>query len=120
MSDPESFRNYCLSKPGVTEEFPFGDENPVYKVMGKIFAIASLDTEVFRYNLKADPEHIHDLRLQYPAVQPGYHMNKAHWNTVYTDGSIPVKELKAMVDESYRLIVESLPARLKNQLPGAG
>jgi predicted DNA-binding protein (MmcQ/YjbR family) len=82
----ETLRSYCLKKKGVTEEFPFGPETLVFKVQGKIFLLTSLDGEKFQFNVKCDPEKAIDLRDRYDAVQPGYHMNKKHWNTVVVDG----------------------------------
>jgi predicted DNA-binding protein (MmcQ/YjbR family) len=111
----EQFRSYCIGKPGVTEEFPFGEETLVYKVMGKMFALA--DVTLFEsINLKCDPEQAAELREQYPAVQPGYHMNKKHWNTVQMDGSLPDKLVKNWIDNSYNLVVASLPAKAKTEL----
>jgi predicted DNA-binding protein (MmcQ/YjbR family) len=111
----EQFRSYCLAKRGVTEEFPFGEETLVYKVMGKMFALA--DVTLFEsINLKCDPELAAELREQYPAVQPGYHMNKKHWNTVLMDGSLPDKLVKNWIDNSYNLVVASLPAKVKAEL----
>ena len=86
----EEFRQYCLSKKGVTEEFPFGPDTLVFKVMGKMFALTNLDGD-FSINLKCDPDLAIDLREQYPAVLPGYHMNKKHWNTIAIDGSLSNK-----------------------------
>ena len=111
----EQFRSYCLAKRGVTEEFPFGEETLVYKVMGKMFALA--DVTLFKsINLKCDPEQAAELREQYPAVLPGYHMNKKHWNTVLMDGSLPDKLVKNWIDNSYNLVVASLPAKVKAEL----
>jgi len=113
--DLENFRKYCLNKKGVTEEFPFGEQTLVYKVMGKIFAITSFDIP-FRVNLKCDPETAVELRERYEEVLPGYHMNKKHWNTVIFDGMIPEKLLKEMTDDSYDLIVKSLTSKLRDEL----
>jgi predicted DNA-binding protein (MmcQ/YjbR family) len=111
----EQFRSYCLAKRGVTEEFPFGEETLVFKVMGKMFALA--DVTVFEsINLKCDPEQAVQLREHYPAVLPGYHMNKKHWNTVLMDGSLPDKLTKKWIDDSYNLVVASLPAKVKAEL----
>lgn len=104
----ESFRDYCLEKEGVTEEFPFGPESLVFKVLGKIFAIASLDGERFTVNLKADPDYALELREQYPEVQPGYHMNKKHWNTVDFEGSLDDRLLRSLIDHSYAQTAKSL------------
>jgi predicted DNA-binding protein (MmcQ/YjbR family) len=96
-----------LAKKGVTEEFPFDDNTLVYKVIGKMFALADLD--LFEsVNLKCEPEKALQLREEYASVLPGYHMSKKHWNTVLMDGSIPDKKLKEWIDESYGLVVCSL------------
>lgn len=100
----ESFRLYCLNKENVSEEFPFGEDTLVFKVKGKIFAIT--DIETFEgINLKCDPEKAVQLREHYDAVQPGYHMNKKHWNTVVMDGSISDSLVKEWIDHSYALVV---------------
>lgn len=105
--DIESYRSYCLSKRGVTEEFPFDTETLVFKVMGKMFALTDV-TNFSSINLKCDPEEATMLRENYEAVQPGYHMNKKHWNTVLMDGSLPDKVLLSWIDKSYNLVVLSL------------
>jgi len=97
------FRNYCLSKENVTEEFPFGEGTLVYKVNGKMFALTDIET-FESVNLKCDPEKAIELRERFDAIQPGYHMNKKHWNTVVNDGSIPDKLLKELIDHSYDLV----------------
>lgn len=105
--DIEAYRNYCLKKKGVTEELPFGEKTLVYKVSGKMFALADIDT-FEGINLKCKPEVAIQLREEYTGVVPGYHMNKQHWNTVRTDGSIPDKLIYQWIDDSYRLVVEKL------------
>lgn len=110
-----SFREYCLSKKGVKEDFPFGESNPVYKVGGKIFAIATFDTPLW-VNLKCEPELAVELRERYEDVNPGYHMNKKHWNTVGFMGNIPEKELKKMIDHSYELVINGLSRKIKMKL----
>jgi predicted DNA-binding protein (MmcQ/YjbR family) len=113
----ESFRSYCLLKKGVTEEFPFGEQTLVFKVMGKMFALT--DVENFEsINLKCDPEQAAQLREEFPAVLPGYHMNKKHWNTVLIDGSVGDKHLKAWIDDSYNLVVASLNKATRQELEG--
>ena len=109
--DLEEFRDYCLTKPKVTEGTPFGEDVLVFKVGGKIFALASLDDVPPRVNLKCDPELALDLRDRYEEVRPGYHMNKKHWNTVVLGGRVPAVELRRMIDHSYELIVSSLPKK---------
>ena len=105
----ESFREYCLSKTAATEGTPFGEDTIVFKVAGKMFALCSLDEVPPSANLKCDPDLALDLRDRYEEVQPGYHMNKKHWNTVQLDGAIPGAEIRKMIDHSYALVVESLP-----------
>jgi predicted DNA-binding protein (MmcQ/YjbR family) len=112
--DIELFRSYCLSKKGVTEEFPFGESTLVYKVLGKMFALTGLDFE--SVNLKVDPETGVDLRERYSAVQPGYHMNKKHWITVLLDGSVPDKLLRQWIDHSYDLVTAGLTKTQKRAL----
>ena len=98
--DIESIRDYCLAKKLVEEGFPFGESVLVFKVRGKIFLLARLDVAVLEFNVKCDPEQAIEWREQYAAVQPGYHMNKKFWNTVIMDGSIPVRVVRRMIDDS--------------------
>jgi len=114
--DIEYLREHCLKKKGVTESFPFGESTLVFKVKGKIFLLASIADLPLWFNVKCDPEKAEQLREQYHDVQPGYHMNKKHWNTIYITGSIPEKLVKEMIDDSYMLIIESLPAKIKAAL----
>ena len=110
--DIESFQQYCLSLPETTEEFPFGPDTLVYKVRGKMFALANL--EIFdSINLKCDPENAIELREKYPAVTPGYHMNKKHWNSIAIDHSINDTILKTWIQHSYDLVVSGMPKRKK-------
>lgn len=111
----ESFRNYCLAKKGVTEEFPFGEETLVFKVMGKIFTITDVD-QFMSINLKTDPETGVEIREKYDAVQPGYHMNKKHWITVVMDGSLPDALIQKWIDNSYDLVVSGLTKKQKTAL----
>lgn len=111
----EEYRDYCVSLPFVTEEFPFDQNTLVFKVAGKMFALT--DVESFSgINLKCDPEEAMVLREEYPAVQPGYHMSKVHWNTINMDGSIDDDLLKKWIQKSYNLVVEKLPKKLKSEL----
>ena len=107
--DLAQFREYCLSKTCVTESTPFGPDVLVFKVSGKMFALAALDELPTTVNLKCDPDLALELRDRYEQVTPGYHMNKKHWNTVEIEGSIPDTELRKMIDHSYDLVVETLP-----------
>lgn len=111
--DIETFRNYCLSKKGTTEELPFGPETLVFKVMGKIFAATGLDEDQFRVNLKCDPARAIELREAHPEVLPGWHMNKKHWNTVYFEQGLSDELLQELIDHSYELVVMGLPKKLR-------
>ena len=107
----ENFRAHCLSKPAATEGTPFGPDNIVFKVRGKMFALLALDEVPTAVNLKSDPDRALELRDRYEQVQPGYHMNKKHWNTVVLDGVIPDDEVREMIDHSYDLVIRSLPKK---------
>lgn len=102
----EHLRDYCLAKSGTEEGFPFGPDTLVFKIKGKIYLLASLESIPLQFNVKCDPEKAIDLRDEYPnSVFPGYHMNKKHWNTVVCTGEIPLRELLNMINESYRLVL---------------
>jgi predicted DNA-binding protein (MmcQ/YjbR family) len=116
--DLAEFREYCLTKPGAGEETPFGPDVLVFKVGGKMFALAALDEMPPTANLKCDPDLALDLRDQYEQVRPGYHMNKKHWNTVEIEGGIPHIELRKMIDHSYELVAASLPKARRLKLSG--
>lgn len=103
----EDFRGYCLSKAGVTEELPFGDNTLVFKVSGKIFALTDIN-DFASINLKCDPMKAVELREQFDEVQPGYHMDKKHWNTISTKGNLPDLVLKEWIDQSYYLVYAKL------------
>ena len=107
--DLEQFREYCLRKSGATEGTPFGEDVLVFKVGGKMFALAALDEIPATANLKCDPDLALELRDRYEQVRPGYHMNKKHWNTVELGEEIPDLDLRKMVDHSYELVVKNLP-----------
>ncbi len=113
--DLETIREYCLKKKGVTESLPFNEDSPVYKVMSKIFLIANL-TPPTSINLKCDPEKAVELRERYPAVTPGYHMNKLHWNTILLDNSTPDKLILSWIDDSYNLAASGLTKKEKEKL----
>ena len=100
----ESLREYCLSKPDAEETTPFGPDTLVYKVSGKIFLLTGLDEEQLSFNVKCDPDKAIELREQYECVQPGFHMNKKHWNTIIVDGSVSSKQLKEWINDSYDLV----------------
>lgn len=112
----ETLRAYCLSKPAVEETLPFGPDTLVFKVAGKVFLLTGLDSDPLSFNVKCDPDLAVELRERYDAVQPGYHMNKKHWNTVTVDGSVSGKLLREWIDHSYELVVNSLPAKIRSTI----
>lgn len=114
--DADSLRAHCVAKPGATEEHPFGPDVLVIKVEGKVFAIIPEDAEPPSISLKCDPGWAIALRDTYTAVQPGYHLNKRHWNTVTLDGTIADDEVRDWIDDSYDLVVAGLPRRLREAL----
>ncbi len=108
----EEFRDYCIAKKGVTEELPFGPDTLVFKVTGKIFALTALDSEIFRVNLKCDPDYALELREKFDYIVGAFHMNKKHWNTV--DGDIAsTKQLQELTDHSYDLVVAGFSKKEK-------
>lgn len=113
--DIEAIRAYCLTKKGTEEGFPFDDTTLVIKVGGKIFILISLEGDP-SMNLKCDPDRAIDLRETNPAIVPGYHMNKKHWNTVMLDGSLSKKLILEMIDHSYDLVLKSLPAKQRTEI----
>jgi predicted DNA-binding protein (MmcQ/YjbR family) len=115
----EAYYDYCLSKKGVTEHFPFDEDTLVFKVGGKMFALSSLaqwEKDEASVNLKCDPERAQELRAEYDEIQPGYHMSKIHWNTVSLTGNLPVSIVKELIDHSYELVFKSLPKKIQNEI----
>ncbi|MGB0423207.1 MAG: MmcQ/YjbR family DNA-binding protein [Flavobacteriales bacterium] len=104
----EEFRDYCLNKFDVSEEFPFGPDVLVFKVAGKMFALTNVDSYV-SVNLKCKPEWAIELREEYMSIAPGYHMNKKHWNTIEVHGDVGTPLLHKLIDHSYELVVKGLP-----------
>lgn len=111
----ETFREYCLSKPGAEEGFPFDDKILVFKAGGKMFAAVNIDDFV-SFNAKCDPAKAIELREQYSGITPGYHMSKKHWNTIFTDGSVPEQMMLDLIDHSYDLVVSGLPLYRQNEI----
>ncbi len=111
--EAEDIRTYCLQKPEVSEHFPFDDVTLVFKVKGKIFALCALDAHPLWINLKCDPERSAGLREHHPAIIPGYHMNKVHWNTIILDGSLPAPFILGLIDHSYDLVSASIKGKSK-------
>ena len=104
----EDFQNYCLNKKGVSQSFPFGGDALVFKVLGKMFTVIGIDTLPHKANLKCDPDLSLELRDKHDDIQPGFHMNKKHWNTVLLDGSLDYQLLCRLIDHSYELVCKSL------------
>ena len=100
----EDLRLYALSLPGVEEGFPFGANVIVFKINNKIFLLLPLNAEGLRFNVKCNPDYAIELREQYSSIQPGYHMNKKHWNTIFVDGSLSSRQIKEFIKESYNLV----------------
>lgn len=111
----EQFRDFCLSLKGTEETFPFGEDTLVFKIMGKMFALTSF-SEPDRCNLKCNPEYALELRADYAAVTPGFHMNKSHWNTIMYNMDLSDKLLLELVQHSYDLVVSSLPKKTQREL----
>ena len=113
----EEFRDYCLSKKGATESFPFDETTLVFKVMGKMFALTGLEHQPITVNLKCDPERSIELREEYDGLILGaFHMNKLHWNSIEIENNIPIGLLLELIDLSYDLVVHKLTKKLKAEL----
>ena len=107
--DPHELKAQCLALPGAREEFPFGDEVSVFKVGAKMFALCDLDARPLQLSVKCDPDIAVQLRSAHPAIAPGYHLNKRHWNTITLDGTLPDQMVTDLLGDSYDLVVASLP-----------
>ena len=118
--DYDALCAYIESKPGAQRDMPFGPDALVFKVLDKMFALVAWQEEPLTISLKADPVDAIILRKQYPAIKPGYHMNKKHWNTVTLDGSIPDDEIRLMIDESYALVVKGMTRSKQEQIKKLG
>ena len=114
--DASELRAWCLQHGGAIEDFPFGLETSVFKVAGKMFALSALDGAPLSVSVKCEPELAVELRRTYPAIRPGYHLNKRHWNTIALDGSLPDQLVRDLVEDSYDLVVSALPKRVREQL----
>ncbi|TCP28440.1 putative DNA-binding protein (MmcQ/YjbR family) [Tenacibaculum skagerrakense] len=115
----EQLRDYCIAKKGVTEHFPFDEVTLVFKVMGKMFALTGLDRwekGEEKVNLKCDPDKSEELRAEYESINPGFHMNKKHWNTITLNIDVPDALVRELIDHSYDLVVSGLTKKLKEEL----
>ncbi|MGW4028972.1 MmcQ/YjbR family DNA-binding protein [Streptomyces sp. NPDC004838] len=115
---PQELKAFCLGFNDASEEFPFGEDISVFKVSGKMFALSWLDSEPLAVNLKCDPDIATRLRADHPAITPGYHMNKRHWNTVAV-AELPEKLVKELIEDSYDLVVAGLPRAVRLRLDRA-
>lgn len=113
----EEFREYCLMKPGTTEEFPFDLTTLVFKVAGKMYALTDLE-ESFSIALKCDPEYSIELQEQYPSVTAAYHMNKKHWITVQVNDFHNDRVLLELIDKSYNLVFKNLTQKTRSLIVG--
>jgi predicted DNA-binding protein (MmcQ/YjbR family) len=113
---PSALRAYCLGFPGAVETFPFSPGMSVFKVEGKVFALTQLTRSPLEISLKCEPLLAEQLRKAHPAVRPGYHLNKRHWNTVTIDGSMPEQMVKDMIEDSYDLVVSQLSTSRRRAL----
>jgi predicted DNA-binding protein (MmcQ/YjbR family) len=111
--DASELRAWCLQQPGSVEDFPFGPATSVFKVGGKMFALSRLESTPLEVSVKCEPELAVGLREAHPAIRPGYHLNKRHWNTVTLDGSLPDQFVRDLIEDSYALIVSALPKRAR-------
>jgi predicted DNA-binding protein (MmcQ/YjbR family) len=111
-------REFCLGFPGAVETFPFGPATSVFKVVEKMFALSQLSAPPLRVSLKCEPLLAEQLRAAHPAVLPGYHLNKQHWNTVIIDGSLPEQMIRDLIEDSYDLVVSGLPDSRRRELAG--
>ena len=117
---PAKLRNCCLSFTGAEETFPFGPQTSVFKVSGKMFALSALGARELSVSVKCEPALADALREAHPAVIPGYHLNKRHWNTVLLDGSLPDATVRDMIEDSYDLVVSKLAKRVRSALGWEG
>ena len=113
---PDTLRDHCLAFPGSVETFPFGPQTSVFKVAERMFALTELSDSPLRVSLKCEPFLAEQLRKAHPAVTPGYHLNKRHWNTVIIDGSLPEPMIRDMIEDSYSLVVSGLPVSRRREL----
>jgi len=116
--DADELRRWCLAYPGAVEDFPFGPETSVFKVGGKMFALSALGRAPLEVSVKCEPELAVDLRDSYAAIRPGYHLNKRHWNTITLDGSLPDPLVRDLVEDSYDLVCDGLPKRVREEIRG--
>jgi predicted DNA-binding protein (MmcQ/YjbR family) len=118
--DATELRGWCLAQPGAIEDFPFGPEHSVFKIAGKMFALSTLDRTPLEVSVKCEPDLALQLRASYPAIRPGYHLNKRHWNTITLDGRLPDQLVRDLIEDSYDLVISALPKGVRQQLGWTG
>lgn len=116
MHDLDSIRSFCLGLAHTTEDFPFGEDTLVFRVGGKLYALMGTAARPLAINLKCTPDEALELRARHPAITPGYHMNKRHWNTVLLDGSLPSELVQRLIADSYALVCSGLPRATRQAL----
>jgi predicted DNA-binding protein (MmcQ/YjbR family) len=116
--DAREVRGWCLRQPGAIEDFPFGPVPSVFKVAGNMFALSTLNRAPLEVSVKCEPEVAVGLRDSYPAIRPGYHLNKRHWNTITLDGSLPDQLVRDLIEEPYDLVVSALPSESASSSAG--
>ena len=114
--DATELRAWCLQQKGASEDFPFGPEHSVFKVAGKMFALSTLERTPLEVSVKCEPELAVSLRDTYPAIRPGYHLNKRHWNTITLDGTLPDPLVRDLIEDSYDLVVSARPKHVRERL----
>lgn len=114
----EEYRDYCLAKKAVTEEFPFDANTLVFKVLNKMFALCNVENFI-SVNLKCDPERAIELREQYTGINSGFHMNKKHWNTIKIDGSVDDDLIYTLIDHSYDCVIKGMSKKAQEEFKNA-
>src|SRR3954469_17756750 len=109
-------RRHCLAQPEAVEEFPFTPDHSVFKVAGKMFAISALKRKPLKIIVKFCPDMAEQFRSSYDAVDAGWHLNKRHWNTITVGADVPDKLVRDMIEDSYDLVVDSLPKQKRERL----
>lgn len=115
----EELRTFCLSLKGAEESLPFDNKTLVFSIKGKMFCLTDID-EYEYFNVKCDPEKAIELREQFEEVSPGFHMNKKHWNSIKTNGTISTNQLKQWIVDSYNLVIANLPKKIQKELEEEG
>ncbi len=116
MQDFDTVRAALLAKAGAEETYPFDPITLVAKVGGKMYALLATTATPLRLSLKVDPDYGEVLRASFPAIEPGYHLNKRHWVTLTLNGSLEPALIQELIDGSYHLVVQGLPRAMQARL----